>query len=59
MLDVRHGGSTPTAVSELLCGSVPMVIMRHLLSRANGGNAAVGTLTSGLITPLLSHAADG
>ena len=37
--------STATAVSELLCGSIPIVIMHSLPSR-DRGDPATGTLTS-------------
>jgi hypothetical protein len=45
-------------VRELLWGSIPMVITGYFLSRVVG-SPATGNLTSGLITPLLSHAAGG
>jgi hypothetical protein len=37
-------GCTATAVSELLCGSIPMVIMGYFLSRVMG-SPATGNLT--------------
>jgi transposase len=43
--------STATAVSELLCGSIPMVIMHRLPSR-DRGDPATGSLTSGRSMPL-------
>jgi len=46
--------STATAVSELLCGSIPIVIMHSLPSR-DGINPATGTLTLSRSMPLLSH----
>ncbi len=55
---VWPSGLTATAVSELLCGSIPMVITSYCLS-SDVGETAVGNLTSGSITPLLSHAAAG
>ena len=51
-------GCRATAVSELLWGSIPMVITGYFLSRVMG-SPATGNLTSSLITPLLSHAAGG
>jgi hypothetical protein len=55
---ISPDGCRATAVRELLCGSIPMVITGCFLSRMVG-SPAVGNLTSGLITPLLSHAAGG
>ena len=37
-------GCTATAVSELLCGSIPMVITGYFLSRVMG-SPATGNLT--------------
>jgi hypothetical protein len=52
-------GSTATAVSELLRGSIPIVITSHLSSPSTGWCPATGSLTSGGSMPLLSHAAGG
>jgi hypothetical protein len=58
--DQAHHPPTPLTINcrSLLCGSIPMVITGYFLSRVMG-SPATGNLTSGLITPLLSHAAGG
>jgi hypothetical protein len=42
--------STATTVSELLCGSIPIVIMHSF--RRDRGDPATGTLTSSWSVPL-------